>query len=578
MRGVAPGTRAGVIRVCRAVRGLGAQRPPVRYALRAEIASLLAALVTHVPAYFPPATAGAAHWIAWVKARDAAVRARVLRADEDSLAYLLVYGATFTTAPRITRAFLDEVTARAVADGTGPAGVERVVVAAIHARVGDLVSAAAAPGADERLAWVRATFDRLGLRVDTPVGAARARAYLLENFARVTRDSRQLGAALSEGQAGGERADFARRAHLFATRALASDTSWPIAFAVHDALADLRARQVLPAGGVRRVAVIGPGLDVIDKAEGQDYYRPQTVQPFATVDSLIALGLASGRAVRVTTFDVSPRVNQHLGRLVGGAAAAPYDLQLTLDPAVPWTPEAGVWWRDAGRHVGTAVDAAVPPRTAGALERRAVRVSPDVLRLFTPLDLNIVYQRADLARDERFNLVVATNVLIYYDRFEQALATANIAAMLAPDGILLTNDWLGDDDYLPLRLAGERLVRFSSRPGDGERMRAYRKCQMHDAEENVGCRMRKRMSDAGCRMQDFRRPTRRTPDAQRTPDVDGGCFISRIEPQAPSATTGLERAFRRIVVSTETSPLASFSNGLAVVARAGRLMLINRNQ
>ena len=40
---------------------------------------------------------------------------------------------------------------------------------------------------------------------------------------------------------------------------------------------------------------------------------------------------------------------------------------------------------------------------------------------------------------DRFDLIVATNVLVYYDAFEQALALANISAMLAPGGILLTN-------------------------------------------------------------------------------------------------------------------------------------------
>ena len=103
-----------------------------------------------------------------------------------------------------------------------------------------------------------------------------------------------------------------------------------------------------------------------------------------------------------------------------------------------------------------------------------MRVSPGVIRLITPLDLDIVYQRANVSPAERFDLVVATNVLIYYDTFEQALATANIAAMLAPQGMLLTNDWLGDDAYLPLHLSSERTVRFSDRPGDGERMRVYR--------------------------------------------------------------------------------------------------------
>ena len=40
---------------------------------------------------------------------------------------------------------------------------------------------------------------------------------------------------------------------------------------------------------------------------------------------------------------------------------------------------------------------------------------------------------------ERFDLVVATNVLVSYDPFEQALALSNIAAMLEPGGFFLTN-------------------------------------------------------------------------------------------------------------------------------------------
>jgi len=451
----------------------GVAAPQVRFVFRSEIAPVLPAVSAHTPTDLPSDTEGAARWTGWVRTRDAAVRARVLRAEEDALAYLLVYGTGFTKARRITRAFISETTARASGDGTGTAGVERVVGGVIDARVTDLVAAARNPGGDERLVWVRATFDRLGLPIETPAGSGRARAYLVENFARVTRESRELGAALAEGQAGGERADLARRAHLFAARALASDTSWPIAFAVHDALADLRATGGLRPSGVRRVAVIGPGLDFIDKAEGQDYYPPQTVQPFALIDSLTALGLGSPD-VRMTTFDVSPRVNQHIRRIVSRAGGAAYDLQFTLDPAVQWTPEARAWWRDAGTRVGTATHPLAPPDNAGTLERRAVRISARVIGLLTPLDLDIVYQRADLLAGERFDVVVATNVLIYYDSFEQALATVNIAAMLAPGGILLTNDWLGDDERLPLRLAGERTVRFSDRQGDGERMRVYR--------------------------------------------------------------------------------------------------------
>jgi hypothetical protein len=51
-------------------------------------------------------------------------------------------------------------------------------------------------------------------------------------------------------------------------------------------------------------------------------------------------------------------------------------------------------------------------------------------------DLNIVLERLG---DEKFDLIIATNILVYYDAFEQSLALANISAMLRPGGLFLTN-------------------------------------------------------------------------------------------------------------------------------------------
>lgn len=51
---------------------------------------------------------------------------------------------------------------------------------------------------------------------------------------------------------------------------------------------------MLREGQVARVAVVGPGLDFIDKNDqsAYDYYPQQTLQPFALFDSLVRLGLA----------------------------------------------------------------------------------------------------------------------------------------------------------------------------------------------------------------------------------------------------------------------------------------------
>ena len=70
---------------------------------------------------------------------------------------------------------------------------------------------------------------------------------------------------------------------------------------------------------------------------------------------------------------------------------------------------------------------------------RGVSIDPAAVLSIAPQDLNIIVQRLPLADAERFDLIVATNILVYYDAFDQALALANIASMLRPGGYFLTN-------------------------------------------------------------------------------------------------------------------------------------------
>jgi SAM-dependent methyltransferase len=194
---------------------------------------------------------------------------------------------------------------------------------------------------------------------------------------------------------------------------------------------------------VRRVALIGPGLDFTDKAEGYDFYSPQTIQPFALIDSLIRLGLAASGDLRVTTFDVSARINQHIADAVQGARnGRGYVVQLPLPADVAthqWQPELVSYWRQFGDRIGREVKAMPPPARAGSVRVRAVGIRPAVVMSILPIDVNIILERLQAPASDRFDLIVATNVLVYYDAFEQALALANIAAMLRPGGVFLTN-------------------------------------------------------------------------------------------------------------------------------------------
>src|SRR5262249_29557248 len=58
-----------------------------------------------------------------------------------------------------------------------------------------------------------------------------------------------------------------------------------------------------------------------------------------------------------------------------------------------------------------------------------------------------------------FDLIVATNIFVYYDALEQALE--NASAMLKTGGLLLTNDRLSEVNGSSIRLAGVTIVHSS---------------------------------------------------------------------------------------------------------------------
>jgi SAM-dependent methyltransferase len=270
-------------------------------------------------------------------------------------------------------------------------------------------------------------------------------------------------------------AELAVRSKLFRDRGLSSDTSLLPDFAVEQALAALASNGTFGGGDVRRVAVVGPGLDFTDKAEGYDFYPQQTIQPFSVIDSLLRLGLAKADRLRLTTFDLSPRINQHLEAARRRAReGGTYVMELPRDVDAGWRPELVAYWRRFGDRIGEETAAMAPPAGAANVQVRAVRVRPAIVLGVVAEDLNIVLQRRErLAADERFDLIVATNIFVYYDAFEQSLALANVAAMLRPGGILLSNNALLELPSTPMKHAGAMTVVYSERTDDNDHIVWY---------------------------------------------------------------------------------------------------------
>lgn len=200
------------------------------------------------------------------------------------------------------------------------------------------------------------------------------------------------------------------------------------------------------------------------------FYSEQTIQPFAVIDSLIRLELAKSAELQVTSFDVSPRVIQHLEAARARArAGSSYTLVLPRSLDRPWTPNLVKYWERFGDRIGDDIKAPPPPPSAGRVEVRSVLVRPSVVLSTTPLDLNIVLQRLEaVSADDQFDLVLATNLLLYYDVFEQSLAVANIAKMLRPGGFFLSNNRILELPAAPVGSVGYTDVTYMKLPGIGE--------------------------------------------------------------------------------------------------------------
>ena len=450
-------------------RGAQTASPSIRPTTWSEARSTVERFVDVLPrslAEIPPAERPS-RWAGWLATRRQALVARVAQGDVDSVVNLLLFGTSFTKQPRITAKLLRDLDQRWKA---GDKSAQETLARQYQQRATDLVSAAADPRAGERMRDVRRVLAMHGHDVTTSNGRSTAIDYLFTNVARVREEAAKLAADLEAARSATDStAGFAERSRIFRDRGLAGDSSVLTQFAVDRAVCGLRDHGFLSNRPVTRVAIVGPGLDFADKQEGFDFYPPQSLQPFTLIDSLLRCELASRSSLRITTLDVSPRVNAHLRAAV---SRAHYRLVFPWNTEAGWTDEAAAYWKQAGHRIGVASTADTTPLLPG-VRARGVTVAAEVVRMIRPLEASIVSDRIDLADSERFDLVVATNVLLYYDRFEQALALDAIAAMLRPGGVLLSNDAVLEVPEIPMHSQGYATVPFSNPQGDGERMVFY---------------------------------------------------------------------------------------------------------
>jgi hypothetical protein len=397
-------------------------------------------------------------WNQWIRLQDSDVRSRIDGGVEDSINNFILYGTSFTKLPRL----------RGSDDALNSAG-QLTSMATARVRALALALRRAQPG--ERLEFIRHFLAKKG------IGGAEFDHFLTANLVRFAQEQRAYQQKLEEaGKSGDTDEVMAVRGTLYEKRGLSVDTSMLPNFAIEETLRAMMNKGALKQESIHRIAIIGPGLDFTDKRDGYDFYPLQTIQPFAVLETVRRLNLSEPGAVQVVTMDLNAAVNAHVAQLAARARnGQSYTIQLPRDTNAAWSDAAIGYWKQFGSVLGTPAKPLPVPDALPGIESRAVAIRAEYAASITPLDLNIIAQTSDLPEGQGFDLVVATNILVYYDVFQQALAMSNIGHLMNPGGIFVANNALPAAHDSRLKYLGRKNVLFAKDGSYGDDVVVYQR-------------------------------------------------------------------------------------------------------
>ena len=364
---------------------------------------------------------------------------RVREGDLDHLIFYTLQSTHITALPPVEPA----LSAKALVDGldarereaflkTSQAPLARIPASA-RSRVAALLSAVDSSDRDPRLAYFR------GLIAATfPVRREREAA-LVREYLRVMRFLYEKEFVAQRSAHGPEAV-----AELYRARGLSTDTAVEAGYLVYLGLGV--AKSLEPDHRIRRVLIVGPGLDLAPRTGLLEAGPPESYQPWAVIDALLSLGLSRADDLDVVGADINPRVVEHLRR----SRSEPPRLSLVSGIGESDTVTLSAEFRDyfgrlggaigdveAGAALSTTLTAGPSTELRAGHLRKMVRVHAAAARALRSAALDIVTERLD---EGPFDLVIATNILPYFDDAELMLALSNIARMLAPGGVFLHNE------------------------------------------------------------------------------------------------------------------------------------------
>lgn len=368
---------------------------------------------------------------------------RVRLGDLDHLVFYLLQSTRFTDVGAIepalsAKALVERLPAHARdAFLDDPSSARDHIPADVTARTSALLQALASPRGDQRLSYFAS------LIAETAHDDASRERLLRDEYLRVMR-------FVYEKEFGAGRADAAAAARLYRTRGLSTDTAVEAGFLVSQGLGVLRGLD--PARRIRRVLIVGAGLDLAPRTALLESAPPQSYQPWAILDALVGLGLASLDDLELVVADINPRVVSHVRAMRTTPPTLTLLTGLAEGGSLAFVQEYLEYFDGLGHAIGIEENGQAPVLPATAVvpaghRYKRVQVSARAARAVRAERLDIVTERlvhrerdAAGAVGDAFDLVIATNVFPYFDDDGLMLAVGNIAGMLRDGGVLLHNE------------------------------------------------------------------------------------------------------------------------------------------
>jgi len=354
---------------------------------------------------------------------------RVREGDLDHLVFYLLQSTRFTPLPPIEPALsaktlvesLDAPERQAFLR-TSEAAPSRIP-AVVRARVTALVRALDSSLRDPRLTYFREL-------VNATVPDRRSReAALVREYLRVMKFVYEKEFVAQRSARGPEAV-----AELYRTRGLSTDTAVESGYLVHLGLGVVKSLE--PERRIRRVLIVGPGLDLAPRTALLESGPPESYQVWAVIDALLTLNLSRTGDLEVVAADINPRVVEHLRWRRSEPPTLTLVSGIPESETVTLAQEYRDYFAQLGRAIGEVNPGPASTDIAGGHLRKAVRVGPAAARVLRAETLDVVTEHFE----RTFDLIVATNILPYFDDVELMLAMSNIAVMLAPGGVFVHNE------------------------------------------------------------------------------------------------------------------------------------------